>query len=296
MRRLGLVLMIGSIILGNSHVATARQHADAVLRVARVSLVHPTEVSVVFCPKDVRIADADKKVSVRCPANDFFHCFQGANGGNLFALFARPERSFTPISAFADLRIITTEDAVSRFSGGHIACDGFKATTDQRVSGGRGAVVLQHIDYRILVREIVMLGVVEAIRANHAIAIMDWPNVSAKLISFVVGRREPLLARIPRGETSSDHSEEHKQGGRLVEPMFGFGLGVALCGLGSWWFWFTARHRGPSFIVLGAVTLVAGWLTIALADVVQSAIGSLFASSALAPSHFALPNRLGIGV
>jgi len=78
-------------------------------------------------------------------------------------------------------------------------------------------------------------------------------------------------------------------------PVFPTVLGATLIFGGGWLMFFGARHRFW-LLGIGGAALIAGWLSVAFADDVQSAISSFFSFNAFSTHHLALPNRVGISV
>ena len=119
----------------------------------------------------------------------------------------------------------------------------------------------------------------------------EYANISAKLPFPNVGSREPLPTCITRGEGRSHSSNDNKDKNSVFEPVFGFGLGGSLIVIGAWWYCFTSRYN-QIFLLLGASTLLVGFLIMAFADVVQSTIDRL----ALSAAYFLmLSDGFGIG-
>ncbi len=102
---------------------------------------------------------------------------------------------------------------------------------------------------------------------------------------------QPLLIGEESSKAGGNHCYEGEYGRRLVYPVFGFGFGAILSGIGFWLCWFTARHN-EKFFLIGLPILFAGWLSLAFADITQSVV----ARFPLLTAHLLMfPDRLGIG-
>jgi hypothetical protein len=101
-------------------------------------------------------------------------------------------------------------------------------------------------------------------------AVKDRADIGPQLSMLGVGSCNGLLSRKPCSETSSDSGADNKYENRVFEPVFGFSLGAVLIALGGWLTMFTARHRGPLFLVFATLIFVGGMITMLFADLIQS--------------------------